>query len=335
MEPRISTCHADYKIHLFPIRAIHKLGQILNLWLYHTAMLSSLHTLKVLNSFLTRKNFPGKWRIENFLVALIKVSPDFYLHRFGFWWRIEDNSTKRTFLANCENSTSELFRKLFGFQQIVFVDIGSNLGWYSLLAASLNSNSKVFAFEPVNEVREKLHQNLQRNGYQDIHVESCALGTSPHTAKIWSYSDNNGMHTLHPVEEWGAKPGQEVRIEVLDRYTELFCELNLPILVKLDVEGSEMDVLRGGISLLKVDSVQMIIEVNEAMLLAGGTSSEELFTFLKSFGFCGYWISPDATLMAQSAENPLPHRGKLPDLEGANYFFTKNIEAAVQKINVR
>lgn len=298
-------------------------------------MPSSLRTLKVVNSFLTRKNFPGKWRIENFLVSLVKVSPDYYLHPFGFWWRIEDQSTKRTFLANCENSTSDLFRKIFRSQEIVFVDIGSNLGWYSLLATSLNSNSKVFAFEPMNSVREKLQLNLERNGYLNIHVESCALGTIPHTAQMWSYSGNDGMHTLHPVEEWGAEPGHEVRIEVLDRYTELFCEPNLPVLVKLDVEGSEMDVLKGGMSLLKVDNVQMIIEVNETMLLAGGTSTEELFAFLKSFGFLGYWISSDTTLMAQSAELPLPHRGRLPDSEGANYFFTKNIEAVAQKVNVK
>ena len=298
-------------------------------------MPSTLRTLKVVNSFLTRKNFPGKWRIENFLISLVRVSPDYYLHPFGFWWRIEDRSTERTFLANCENSTSDLFRKIFRTEEIVFVDIGSNLGWYSLLATSLNSNSKVFAFEPMNSVREKLQLNLERNGYLDIHVESCALGTVPHTAQMWSYSGNDGMHTLHPVEEWGAKPGHEVRIEVLDRYTELFCEPNLPVLVKLDVEGSEMDVLKGGISLLKIDNVQMIIEVNETMLLAGGTSAEELFAFLKLFGFLGYWISTDTTLIAQSAELPLPHRGKLPDFEGANYFFTKNIEAVAQKVNVR
>ena len=298
-------------------------------------MPSSLRTLKVVNSFLTRKNFPGKWRIENFLVSLVKVRPNYYLHPFGFWWRIEDRSTKRTFLANCENSTSDLFRKIFRTEQIVFVDIGSNLGWYSLLATSLNSDSKVFAFEPMNSVREKLQLNLERNGYRDIQVESCALGTDPHTAQMWSYSGNNGMHTLHPVEEWGAKPGHEVRIEVLDRFTELFCEPNLPILVKLDVEGSEMNVLKGGISLLKVDNIQMIIEVNETMLLAGGTSADKLFSFLGSFGFFAYWISPDTTLVAQSAELPLPHRGKLPDFEGANYFFTKNIKAVEQKVNVK
>ena len=303
--------------------------------MYHRARPSPSHTLKVVNSFLTLGNFPGKWRIENFLVALVRVKPDFYLHPFGFWWRIEDKSTRRTFLANCENSTSALFKNTCGTEKIVFVDIGSNLGWYSLLAASLNSKSEVYAFEPVNSVREKLQQNLERNGYLDIHVQTSALGTKPHTAQIWSYSGNDGMHTLHPVEEWGAKPRQEVIIETLDQYKELFCKPNLPILIKLDVEGSEMDVLKGGISLLKVDNLQMIIEINETMLLAGGTSAEELFTFLSSFGFVGYWISPDTTLIAQSSKLPVSHRGKLPEFEGANYFFSKNVETKGNTITTK
>jgi FkbM family methyltransferase len=287
-------------------------------------MLGSLRILKELNTFLTRGYFPGKWRVENFLVAMVRIRPDFYLHPLGFWWRIEDDSTKRTFLVNCENSTSTLLKKLYGDKQIVFVDIGSNLGWYSLLARSLNSNSIVFAFEPMNTVREKLLQNLKRNGFQNIHVEPCALGSSADIAKIWSYSDNNGMHTLHPVKDWGAKPVQEVRIEVLDRFTDLFLQEKLPILMKLDVEGSEVAVLKGATSLLRVDDIQMIIEVNETMLLAAGTSTEELFAVLNSFGFFGYWISPDGALVAQSTEVPLPHRGKLPNFEGANYFITKS-----------
>jgi FkbM family methyltransferase len=293
-------------------------------------MPSSSRALQVVNLFLARSNFPGKWRIENFLVALVRVKPDYYLHPFGFWWRIEDNSTKRTFLANCENSTSLLFRKICGTQEVIFVDVGSNLGWYSLLATSLNSKSQVFAFEPMDSVREKLQQNLERNGYLNTHVYSYALGAIPHTSQIWSYSGNNGMHTLHPVEEWGARPGQEVKIVNLDSIREIFCKPHLPILVKLDVEGSEMDVLKGGISLLKVDNVQIIIEVNETMLQAGGSSADELFAFLSSFGFFGYWISPSMALVAQSSESPLPHRGKLPNFEGANYIFTKNVEAIAQ-----
>lgn len=298
-------------------------------------MLASLRTLKEVNSFLTRKYFPGKWRIENVLVALITVPSGYYRHPFGFWWYIEDKSTKRTFLVNCENSTSDLFAKLYKDKQIIFVDIGSNLGWYSLLAKSLNSSSIVFAFEPMNSVREKLSRNLRQNGYHDIHIESCALGATSGTARIWSYLDNNGMHTLHPVNDWGAEPGQEVRIEFLDRYADQFCQQHLPILMKLDVEGSEMNVLKGAISLLKGNNVEMIIEINETMLSAAGTSAEEVFAFLRSFGFFGYWISPDTTLVAQSVKIPLPHRGKLPNFEGANYFFTKNIEATSQKVIIR
>jgi FkbM family methyltransferase len=220
-------------------------------------------------------------------------------------------------------------------ERVVFVDIGSNFGWYSLLAKSLNPHTEVFAFEPVNPIRQKLHENLKRNGFQDSHVYSCALGVKPELSLIWSYSGNDGMHTLHPIEEWGAKPTHEVKVDTLDQYADLILNPNLPIMMKLDVEGSEMEVLKGSISILKQQDVQMIIEVNEKMLLAGKSSAEELFAFLRSFGYFGYWISPDETLVLQNIMSPLPHKGKLPVFEGANYFFTKNPKMLENRLNVK
>ena len=280
--------------------------------------------LRSLNWFLTRKNFPGKWRIEKFIVSVVKVRTGYYSHPLGFLWNIENESTKRTFLVNCEDTTSKVISKLLKNDRVVFVDIGANLGWYSLLVKSLNPSSIVYAFEPMAWVREKLHQNLQKNGFSDVKIESCALGASSATRRIYSYLGNDGMHTLWPVKEWGAEPGQEVKIEVLDSYTEQLNEENLPILLKLDVEGSELNVLQGCNNLLSGSNVQMIIEINETTLSAAGNSVEELFEFLRLFGFSGYWISPDMALVASSFENPLPHRGKLPEFEGTNYFFTKN-----------
>lgn len=287
-------------------------------------MIVSARALRMLNLILSQKYFPGKWRIEKFIISIVKVRTGHYFHPRGFWWSIENDATKKTFLVDCENTTSELISKLLKNERVVFVDIGANLGWYSLLVKSLNPSSIVYAFEPMAWVREKLHQNLQRNGFSDVKIESCALGASSATRRIYSYLGNDGMHTLWPVKEWGAEPGQEVKIEVLDSYTEQLNEKNLPILLKLDVEGSELNVLQGCNNLLSGGNVQMIIEINETMLSAAGNSVEELFEFLRSFGFSGYWISPDMTLVASSFENSLPHRGKLPEFEGTNYFFTKN-----------
>jgi FkbM family methyltransferase len=282
-----------------------------------------------------RPNYRGKWRVDKVLLPLIKLTPGFYLHPFGFWWRIDDKSTKKTFLSNCEASTSSLFRKFCGTERMVFVDIGSNLGWYSLLAKSLNPQTEVLAFEPVNPIRQKLNENIKRNGFQDTHVYPCALGVKPKLSLMWSYSSNDGMSTLHPIEEWGPTAAHEVEVETLDQYADLILKPNLPILMKLDVEGSEMEVLKGGISVLKQQDVNMIIEVNEKMLLAGKSSAKELFAFLSSFGFYGYWISSDETLIIQHDGLPLPHKGNLPVFEGANYFFTKDPKKISAGVNLK
>lgn len=287
------------------------------------AMRRSLHALKAVNWFFTTGNFPGKWRIERFVSPRVHLDPDFYRHPFGFWWKIDDESSKRTFLANCESSTSNLVRKVAGKNPILFIDVGSNRGWYSLLSTSLNSASITIAFEPEDTARKILNENLAKNGYENVQVFSCALGADPHTAQIWSYAGNDGMHTLYPIQDWDARSGNEVQVKTLDECLTPVRNRELPILIKIDVEGSEMDVLRGGTQVLQSRDLQLIIEINETLLQAANTSPEEIFSYLKSFGYFGYWISPGEALVAQGETLPLPHRGKIPDLEGANYFFTR------------
>lgn len=299
------------------------------------AMRPSLHALRVANWFFTAGNFRGKWRIERFVLPRVHLEPAFYLHPFGFWWKIEDESSKRTFLANCENSTTNLIEKVADSNQMMFVDVGANRGWYSLLATSLCSASVVIAFEPEASARSKLNENLEKNGYRNVRVFSCAVGANPHTAQIWSYFGNDGMHTLYPIEDWNAASGSQVEVRTLDECLGSVRNSKLPILIKIDVEGSEMDVLRGGSEVLRRDDVQLVVEINETLLRAGQTSSAKIFEYLKSFGFSGYWISPHNTLVAQGKSSPLPHQGKIPELEGANYFFTRDPMGLAKKVNTR
>lgn len=255
----------------------------------------------------------------------IQLGPGFFLHPLGFWWEIEDETSKRTFFANCESSTTNLIRKITDKHKILFVDIGANRGWYSLLATSLNSESVVIAFEPEDTVRDKLQVNLTRNGFDNVQIFSCALGANPHTAQIWSYSGgNDGMHTLYPIEDWNAVSGKQVTVRTLNECLKPVRDSGLPIVIKIDVEGSEMDVLRGGFEILQQNDVQIIMEINETLLRAGQTSSAAIFEYLKSFGFSGYWISPSGNLVTQGKATLLPHKGKVPELEGANYFFTRD-----------
>ena len=128
-----------------------------------------------------------------------------------------------------------------------FVDVGANVGYYSILASKLGA--KVLAFEPSKENRELLEQNIKENEC-DVQVFSQALSNENGSAIL--YTDSTpGQYSLT-----GKGNGEAVK-------TIRYDDLNLPIadFYKLDVEGNERKVLEGMQSVLKTDKpVTIIIE---------------------------------------------------------------------------
>jgi FkbM family methyltransferase len=128
-----------------------------------------------------------------------------------------------------------------------FVDVGANVGYYSILASSLGA--KVIAFEPSEENRKFLNENMIDNDcYFEIHSE--ALSNKSGSAIL--YTDTTpGQYSLI-----GSGKGEKVDCIKYD-------SLDLPIadFYKIDCEGAEKNVLEGMQSVLKTDKpITLILE---------------------------------------------------------------------------
>ena len=138
----------------------------------------------------------------------------------------------------------------------VFLDIGSNLGSYSLLASGVVGAQSI-AFEPVPETYERLSENIAVNRLCNlIEARQIAL-TSPENAlgkKGLIFSTDRGACNSFVASDY---PGSKVSIDVstLDEQIKGFS----PALLKIDVEGFEEDVLKGAISTLGSSSVLAVI----------------------------------------------------------------------------
>lgn len=130
------------------------------------------------------------------------------------------------------------------------LDIGANLGLMTLHAARLvGARGIVYAFEPHPATLERLRRNLALNDVRNVQVLDVALGSAPGSRQLFSFPKiNSGRASLVPAK--GGIPAGEVRVE---RLGELAARLGLRSarFIKLDVEGSELPVLQGGLELLK------------------------------------------------------------------------------------
>jgi len=128
------------------------------------------------------------------------------------------------------------------------LDIGANIGWYSVLASRLVGESgHVRSFEPDSANGELLARNLARNcAHDNVRVERMAVGARSEQLNLFRSGDNLGDHRL--FDDGSSRETSTVPVEPLDRLYDDSAEL--PTLIKSDTQGSEGRILEGAAQLL-------------------------------------------------------------------------------------
>jgi len=140
-------------------------------------------------------------------------------------------------------------------------DVGANKGGYmACLAPMVGSSGLCVAFEPIPELARRLEKAAR--GLRWPQVEVCAAAASDEDSTAMLVTPNGDMHWESSLEH-NAAPGatsQEVRTIRLDRYMEKLDGRRLSA-IKIDVEGHESSVVRGGMQLLKRHRPLVLAEV--------------------------------------------------------------------------
>jgi FkbM family methyltransferase len=121
-----------------------------------------------------------------------------------------------------------------------FWDVGAHIGFFSLIASRVVLPSgHVHAFEPYGPSRARLQTNLDLNNAGNVSVHPQAIAAEPGLARLYAARETP-MWTL--VREMGEDSSIEVSCTTIDEQADV---LGKPTLIKVDVEGAEVDVLRG------------------------------------------------------------------------------------------
>jgi len=186
----------------------------------------------------------------------------------------------------CGSFEPNEFSFLDGFLKpgMVFVDVGANDGYFSLFAARrVGTTGSVVAIEPSTRERINLRRNLARNGFDNIHVVTAALGAEPGEADLrLAQSTHSGHNTLgrFVYDDVKAANVERVTLKTLDQVAQ---DLGLSRIdfVKIDVEGAEASVVAGARSVLTSMRPLMLLEINDRALSAQGATAQTLLTCLQ------------------------------------------------------
>jgi FkbM family methyltransferase len=188
-----------------------------------------------------------------------------------------------------ETDTATLFREL-AKPGMTVVDVGANVGQYTLLAASsVGPTGYVHAFEADKRNFELLEANLAQNDYRSVKPNAVALSDTTGAVTLYSAnSDNAGEHSLYQFDT--TMRGQSIPAVTLDQYMEsaFLGSTGHVDLIKIDVQGAEAKVLKGAEATLREHLPLVICEFEERWLQGMGSSTIELKAWLRSLGYAAY-----------------------------------------------
>lgn len=164
----------------------------------------------------------------------------------------------------------------------VFLDIGANIGLMSIYASIVcGASGKVFSFEANPETLEILKENISLNKITNIVTVGKAVGSKADKLKIYNnWSVNRGGATL--IKPSGSNEGVDVDMIALDE-TEPFNSLRISM-VKIDVEGFELDVLLGMKKILSASAPPVLIIECSADRNNNYESTHSIYDFVSSLG---------------------------------------------------
>ncbi|MCQ6245059.1 FkbM family methyltransferase [Streptomyces malaysiensis] len=211
----------------------------------------------------------------------------------------------------------------------VFVDVGANIGYYSVLASRLVGGSgKVVAVEASPTFLGLLQRHARRNGCANIRTVNAAVSDREELLTfILASSRNMGANSVVPYDGPAESTFEIAARPLPDLLTE--DEITRARVIKVDVEGAEGGVVRGLVPLLDRlrPDAELTVEVTPQRMAELGDSVEELLAALTGHGFHVYRLTndyaagsyPDA--LRRAPEVPVRWRG--PVAEESDLVFSR------------
>jgi FkbM family methyltransferase len=179
------------------------------------------------------------------------------------------------------NVTKLLLTRFASFRDRNFIDVGSNIGYFTCLLSKLAGPAgKVLSVEPEPQNFKLLEQNIAINNLKNVTVHPCALGAAEGSAMLGLYkSSNRGRHSFLETD---AKSRINVPVKTLDHLAREFGNnCKSWSLVKIDVEGYEGFVIDGAKETLPRIEL-LVMEFSPALLKKAGRDAGSMFHILSS-----------------------------------------------------
>ena len=234
----------------------------------------------------------------------IFVSPAEHIQRQIFWYGFYEKKYVLTWQSFIEKN-------------MIIVDIGANIGYYTLMAAEAASEVNIYAFEPSSKTFDLLVRNLSFNQLTNAVAIRMAISDETGTKNLYVSKDENiGLTGLMKTDKYDDSI-EEVTSTTLDDWYEKE-GLKKIDLIKMDIEGADFLALKGMAKIIQTCKPILFVEISKPLLHRYKNTTEEVYEYLLHFGYKAYCIIAENTLQcAFSGQQDelilfIPEEKKLP-----------------------
>lgn len=209
---------------------------------------------------------------------------DWY-HGTRFYTYLGNDLSRCLFVGGCIDPNEFAFLDQIMEPGMVFIDVGANEGLYTLFAAP--RVQKVIAIEPSSREFQRLTSNLELNQITNVSAQQIGLSDQPGEGVLRvGGCEHGGQNTLGDFTYVGVELAYTEKV-VLKRLDDLADEegLNDVGIIKLDIEGAELAVLRGAKRTLESFRPLLLLELSAVALQRQGSSAAEVVALLTSLGY--------------------------------------------------
>jgi FkbM family methyltransferase len=219
---------------------------------------------------------------------------------FGAWWLVRPDNAG---LLICQGKFEEAelaFVSRFLQPGMTVLDIGAHHGLYTLMASKrVGPEGKVFAFEPSTRERTALLQHVRINRCKNVTIESSAVGSENSDAQLFVVEGaQTACNSLRKpaADVSGTLRPLSVHVVKLDDWL-ASRKIDDIHFIKLDVEGGELEVLKGAELLTNGRPRPVILaEVQDVRTLPWGYRAVEIISYLKNQGYVWFRLRSNGSV---------------------------------------
>jgi FkbM family methyltransferase len=207
----------------------------------------------------------------------------------------------------------------------VFVDVGANIGLFTLIAANrVGSTGQVIAFEPTAVTYRRLLHNVQINRFKQVKCLQLALSDGDGALELMQSVDGfDAWNSLARPTMGKAFTSERVHAVGWDQYAKQQDLIGSVTMMKIDVEGWETRVLSGGQEMFaRSDAPVLQVEFSDEAASGAGVSCHILYRTLEGFGYRMFIYKPEiCAIVPDSMREEYPYvnliAAKNPDFVNA------------------